>query len=210
MNGVRPIGSDDNLLGVANDKKWRVFQRYRIVEELPVGCLKISTWSLALPTEVFLFPNVGPPLAASRFCGSYFEAVKSTLRISFYRCLFPQQPTQVLEMRICRLPLSESGPFPFINKIIGRHGPSQDPKTYLGQAFSIKDNFGKLGVDFHLTAEERSTRALAKSPNRVTNISAPKRARRTALHTFSDIPDVRGCTRSAPHVCSRSNSVSSR
>src|SRR4051812_20381172 len=63
LDGVCPVGPDQDAVHVGHDEERRVIERASIAEELIEGWVERAAEALVLPPEATFAPDVGPALA---------------------------------------------------------------------------------------------------------------------------------------------------
>ncbi len=116
---VRPRGTYDESLSVANDLKRWIFQCCGVADELVHRGVKIALLFLVFPREEILLPDVGKAFAAPGFCGSLLESEPFAGRVCRNRVLVLEQLAEVEEVGMGSRPLGERNGFPFLMNSAG-------------------------------------------------------------------------------------------
>ncbi|MDT7952235.1 MAG: DNA methyltransferase [Acetobacteraceae bacterium] len=94
---IGPVGANGDALDVGRDQQRRVFQRARVLQELPVRGVQVLMLPLVLPGEPPAPPHVRPALAAASLGGTFLEGIGCAGWVGVGR-RFVQRRAQVQEM----------------------------------------------------------------------------------------------------------------
>ena len=100
LDGVGPVGADDDAVHVGHDQERRVLERDGVVEELTVGGVEVCVLSLLFPAEAALAPDVGPAFAAGGLGGAFFEGESVAFGVCGDGGVEADERAEVVEVRL--------------------------------------------------------------------------------------------------------------